>query len=99
MSPLWNGTGMPAKRFVLTRRVVLSRSPTGRFFKRMFGSLTISFIRGETGLARRRASVPAVFPWPENTGGIGDDRNMFPQAARAVREIKPRAFMLENVKG
>ncbi len=28
-----------------------------------------------------------------------DTRDMFPQAVRAVRELKPRAFMLENVKG
>ena len=28
-----------------------------------------------------------------------DHRNLFPQAIRAIREIKPRAFMFENVKG
>lgn len=28
-----------------------------------------------------------------------DERDMFPQAIRAVREIKPRAFLVENVKG
>lgn len=28
-----------------------------------------------------------------------DDRDMFPQAIRAVRELKPRAFIFENVKG
>ncbi len=28
-----------------------------------------------------------------------DGRDMFPQMARAVRELKPRAFMVENVKG
>jgi DNA (cytosine-5)-methyltransferase 1 len=32
-------------------------------------------------------------------GGMDDSRNMFPQAVRAVREIAPRAFMFENVKG
>lgn len=31
--------------------------------------------------------------------GSEDHRNMFPQAVRAVREIRPRAFMFENVKG
>ena len=31
--------------------------------------------------------------------GQGDERNMFPQAVRAVREIRPKAFMFENVKG
>lgn len=31
--------------------------------------------------------------------GDRDDRNMFPETARAVRETKPRALMLENVKG
>src|SRR3990172_1652634 len=28
-----------------------------------------------------------------------DERDMFPQAIRAVRELKPRAFLIENVKG
>lgn len=28
-----------------------------------------------------------------------DERDMFPQAVRAVRELRPRAFMFENVKG
>ncbi|MDX9973085.1 MAG: DNA (cytosine-5-)-methyltransferase [FCB group bacterium] len=28
-----------------------------------------------------------------------DSRDMFPQAARAIRELKPRAFIFENVKG
>jgi DNA (cytosine-5)-methyltransferase 1 len=31
--------------------------------------------------------------------GHEDDRNMFPEAVRAVRELRPRAFILENVKG
>jgi DNA (cytosine-5)-methyltransferase 1 len=31
--------------------------------------------------------------------GKDDQRDMFPQAIRAVREIAPRAFMFENVKG
>ena len=28
-----------------------------------------------------------------------DDRDMFPQAIRAIRELRPRAFLFENVKG
>lgn len=28
-----------------------------------------------------------------------DDRDMFPQAIRAVRELKPKSFIFENVKG
>lgn len=31
--------------------------------------------------------------------GEADERNMFPQVFRAVRELMPRAFLLENVKG
>lgn len=31
--------------------------------------------------------------------GHGDHRDMFPEAVRAVREIRPRAFLFENVKG
>jgi DNA (cytosine-5)-methyltransferase 1 len=32
-------------------------------------------------------------------GGENDERNMFPEAVRAVREIRPKAFIFENVKG
>jgi DNA (cytosine-5)-methyltransferase 1 len=31
--------------------------------------------------------------------GPMDDRDMFPQAVRAVRELRPKAFIFENVKG
>jgi DNA (cytosine-5)-methyltransferase 1 len=31
--------------------------------------------------------------------GFLDARDMFPQAIRAVRELRPRAFLIENVKG
>lgn len=31
--------------------------------------------------------------------GKEDERNMFPEAVRAVREAQPRAFIFENVKG
>jgi DNA (cytosine-5)-methyltransferase 1 len=31
--------------------------------------------------------------------GAGDERNLFPHALRLVRECKPRAVMLENVRG
>ncbi len=40
---------------------------------------------------------------PFSIGGkhraMGDRRNLFPEAARVVREIQPRAFVFENVKG
>ena len=40
---------------------------------------------------------------PFSMGGKGlaynDERDMFPQAVRAVREIRPQAFVFENVKG
>jgi DNA (cytosine-5)-methyltransferase 1 len=32
-------------------------------------------------------------------GGFRDDRDMFPQAARAIAECQPKAFIFENVKG
>lgn len=31
--------------------------------------------------------------------GMDDKRNMFPHAIRAIREVAPRAFLFENVKG
>jgi DNA (cytosine-5)-methyltransferase 1 len=40
---------------------------------------------------------------PFSMGGLHraylDERDMFPQAIRAVRELQPRAFVFENVKG
>jgi DNA (cytosine-5)-methyltransferase 1 len=32
-------------------------------------------------------------------GGFLDERDMFPQAIRAVREVRPRSFVFENVRG
>ena len=32
-------------------------------------------------------------------GGQMDERDMFPEAVRAVRELQPKAFIFENVKG
>jgi DNA (cytosine-5)-methyltransferase 1 len=32
-------------------------------------------------------------------GGMEDNRDMLPQFVRAVRELKPRAFIMENVRG
>ena len=32
-------------------------------------------------------------------GGYTDKRDMFPEAVRAVRELRPKAFIFENVKG
>jgi DNA (cytosine-5)-methyltransferase 1 len=31
--------------------------------------------------------------------GHHDERNMFPEALRAVRKVRPKAFIFENVKG
>jgi DNA (cytosine-5)-methyltransferase 1 len=31
--------------------------------------------------------------------GYNDERDMFPEAVRAVRELRPKAFIFENVKG
>lgn len=31
--------------------------------------------------------------------GYNDQRDMFPQAVRAVRELRPQAFVFENVRG
>jgi DNA (cytosine-5)-methyltransferase 1 len=31
--------------------------------------------------------------------GQGDHRNLFPEAVRAVKEVRPKAFVFENVKG
>ena len=40
---------------------------------------------------------------PFSLGGLArafdDERDMFPQAARAIRELRPDAFIFENVKG
>lgn len=56
---------------------------------------------------RRYSSVEIVSGGPPcqpfSLGGLAkahdDVRDMFPQAARAIAEIKPKAFLFENVKG
>ena len=61
---------------------------------------TIDFSPYE-GLVRVVAGGPPCQPF--SLGGKGkaydDSRDMFPEAVRAVREIKPEAFIFENVKG
>lgn len=32
-------------------------------------------------------------------GAFSDERDMFPQAIRSIREVRPKAFVFENVKG
>jgi DNA (cytosine-5)-methyltransferase 1 len=34
-----------------------------------------------------------------NHKGLNDGRDMFPEAVRAIRELRPKAFIFENVKG
>jgi site-specific DNA-cytosine methylase len=64
---------------------------------------------------QRRTPVSTIMDWkvqlvsdgppcqPFSLGGKhgahSDERDMFPQAIRAVRQIKPKAFVFENVKG
>ncbi|MBK8423014.1 MAG: DNA cytosine methyltransferase [Elusimicrobia bacterium] len=57
-----------------------------------------SMVRGELDLL---AGGPPCQPFSlaGKHRGHQDERNMFPETVRAVRQIKPRALMLENVKG
>lgn len=57
-----------------------------------------SEIQGEVDLL---AGGPPCQPFSigGNHKGPLDKRDMFPQMVRAVRELKPRAFMVENVRG
>lgn len=57
--------------------------------------------------ATHRDRIAAIFGGPPcqpfSVGGkhLGhtDTRNMFPEAVRAIREVRPQAFVFENVKG
>ena len=61
----------------------------------------------EYDFSRHRGKVDVVIGGPPcqpfSLGGkhlgAADRRNMFPQAIRSVREIAPKAFMFENVRG
>lgn len=57
-----------------------------------------SIVRGELDLL---AGGPPCQPFSlaGKHRGHQDDRNMFPESVRAARETKPKAIMLENVKG
>ena len=56
---------------------------------------------GFRGQARLVAGGPPCQPW--SMGGLHkgykDERDLFPEAVRAVREIEPHAFLFENVRG
>lgn len=61
-------------------------------------SFDYSAIRGELDLL---AGGPPCQPFSlgGKHRGYQDDRNLFPEAIKAVRRLKPRIFMFENVKG
>ena len=42
--------------------------------------------------------MSAIFTGWQHKGYL-DERDMFPEAVRAVRELRPKAFIFENVKG
>lgn len=60
----------------------------------------IDFAKQFTGVRLVSGGPPCQ---PFSLGGkhqaYNDKRDMFPQAVRAVRELKPQAFIFENVKG
>lgn len=57
-----------------------------------------SMVRGDVDLL---AGGPPCQPFSlgGKHKGHQDERNMFPEVVRAVRELRPRAIMVENVKG
>jgi DNA (cytosine-5)-methyltransferase 1 len=56
---------------------------------------------GELGSVDLVAGGPPCQPFSigGKARGTDDMRDMFPQAVRAVRELRPRAFLFENVRG
>jgi len=69
-----------------------------RLFNGDVSNFDYSEIKGEVDLL---AGGPPCQPFSiggKHKGPL-DKRDMFPQMARAVRELKPRAFMVENVRG
>jgi len=56
---------------------------------------------GELGSVDLVAGGPPCQPFSigGKARGYYDLRDMFPQAVRAVRELRPKAFMFENVRG
>lgn len=61
---------------------------------------TVDFSRYE-GKAQLVSGGPPCQPFSLGGKGLAyeDRRDMFPEAVRAVREIKPKAFVFENVRG
>jgi DNA (cytosine-5)-methyltransferase 1 len=61
---------------------------------------TIEYAQLPTGIELLAAGAPCQpFSLGGKHAGEADARNMFPEVIRAVRELRPRAFLLENVKG
>lgn len=61
---------------------------------------TFEFSSLDPGVALVSGGPPCQpFSFAGNCGGHGDVRNRFPDAIRAVRELRPKAFFIENVRG
>jgi DNA (cytosine-5)-methyltransferase 1 len=78
----------------------LNGTPPGRWplAEADIAELDLSVFEGRVELLA--AGAPCQ---PFSLGGLhrgdGDGRNLFPQVFRALREVRPRAFLLENVRG
>jgi DNA (cytosine-5)-methyltransferase 1 len=66
--------------------------------KRDVRQISYSGVRGQIDLV---AGGPPCQPFSIGGRHLGpqDDRNLWPEAIRAVRELKPRCFVFENVRG
>jgi DNA (cytosine-5)-methyltransferase 1 len=61
---------------------------------------TFDFSSLQKGFALLSGGPPCQpFSFAGNCRGHSDARNLFPEAIRAVRELAPTAFVIENVKG
>ena len=56
-------------------------------------------LRRQGGFTMCRRALSAIFAWWQREGHSKDERDMFSEIVRATRELRPKALLIENVRG
>ena len=98
LRPLSSGTDGHVTPFERMGPAVILLSPTGISMKVMSGPL-IGRGWAKTSISSRVALRVSHSLWAENTRRMTTVATCFPQPFNIIRRLRPRAFIVENVKG